>query len=1013
LVESTLVRLRCRPDVPATSLELRGELPHWAAPVTMAPAGHGCFEAALRVAPGVYEYKLSLPGGTWRLDPGNPRTRAHAGVRNNLLVVDGTDEPVLHAPSAPWLERGATGTLIVRAALRREAGTSLAVRYDEGPGDRQALMRVVGEEDEHRLFEVELPGSGKQLEYLFVLADGRLVGRGGGAALSGRARPARLPAWWPDAVVYSIFVDRFRRGGEGGAWHEPARTDREHRAGGDLDGVREALPYLCDLGVTALHLTPFTHAASPHRYDTIDPFRVDPALGGAAALERLLEDAGALGLRVIMDVPVTHLHVDHDAFRDVAARGPESPYFPWFRVKRWPFFAGPEPGYEHYQKGQWREPLLELGDAAVQEHLERVLAHWAGRGVHGFRIDAAADLPLELCARLTAAVKRVRPDALVFGEVVPQNLERWTGSGALDAATDFAVPERVHRWLAGEASASTVAAEAARLRFRRGSEAGRRVGFSASHDQPRLRSRLATPDAAPLGQLLVLLGAAVPMIYYGDEIGLRSEAAEARDFEDSWPDRQCFPWPRAGWDAPTFELTRAAIALRRRHAVLRLGDETLGAAEGAADVLLLRRQLGREVVDVLLNRSGETHTVALPAAAPDARAAVLLVHGDAALVDDTVTGAAQVRLGAHAAIVLERTPAPAEPLLREANPWLAARAFRDGLTTSPAYPTRLYVTVTERCNLRCAHCITSAPQLTASGRARQLRPWLLDALAEPFAHADYVAFTHGGESLTAAIFPEVLRRLQAARAGRPGRADVHLVSNGMLLDGERVRRLIDLGLTSLMVSLDGAQAATNDRVRVGGSFTQVVAHVREALRLRRSLGADLRLGLSTVIGRGNAHEVDALAELAIDLGVDWLKLEETYPCTPFARLDRLPPDDARLRRAVADAAIRLRDAGVVLVDHLDPPAACPCHGDAAARAFRAADDFANRTTFAPCRMAWEQACIDPDGTVRAVDHAQPALGSLLRAELLALWNGPLAQRLRAQALAATTPASRARCVGAD
>ena len=101
---------------------------------------------------------------------------------------------------------------------------------------------------------------------------------------------------------------------------------------------------------------------------------------------------------------------------------------------------------------------------------------------------------------------------------------------------------------------------------------------------------------------------------------------------------------------------------------------------------------------------------------------------------------------------------------------------------------------------------------------------------------------------------------------------------------------------------------------------------------------------------------------------------------------------------------------MVLVDHLDPPpGACACSDDEAARAFRAADDFANRAHLAPCRMPWEQACIDPDGTVRAVDHAQPALGSLLRADLLTLWNGPAVQRLRAEALSRTTPASRRRC----
>jgi hypothetical protein len=101
------------------------------------------------------------------------------------------------------------------------------------------------------------------------------------------------------------------------------------------------------------------------------------------------------------------------------------------------------------------------------------------------------------------------------------------------------------------------------------------------------------------------------------------------------------------------------------------------------------------------------------------------------------------------------------------------------------------------------------------------------------------------------------------------------------------------------------------------------------------------------------------------------------------------------------AALRDVLAGhpVVLVDHLAPPAACVCSGAPDAIAFRAADDFANRATFRPCRAAWEQAAIDPDGTVHAIDYAGPVLGSLLDAPLLALWNGPSALSLRQRALA--------------
>ena len=111
-----------------------------------------------------------------------------------------------------------------------------------------------------------------------------------------------------------------------------------------------------------------------------------------------------------------------------------------------------------------------------------------------------------------------------------------------------------------------------------------------------------------------------------------------------------------------------------------------------------------------------------------------------------------------------------------------------------------------------------------------------------------------------------------------------------------------------------------------------------------------------------------------------------------------------------DVRRRLANSNVALVDHLDPPHGCTCErDDAALRAFRTADDFANRTQFHPCRAAWEQACIDPDGTVHPVDYFHPALGNLQDTPFLEIWNSPVAHRLRARALSRTTPEQRRRC----
>jgi glycosidase/MoaA/NifB/PqqE/SkfB family radical SAM enzyme len=995
--DGALVTVRARPPRPVAALALSGELPCWTQPIAMAPAG-AAWEAQLRLGPGVYELKVQAPDGAWSIDP-TWRTIERDGATNGVLVVGGCAEPVLHAPAAPWLVLADDGRVIVRAGLR--GGGGLRVRHDDGAGPRTLAMRPMGRTGSHTWFEAALPGAGRAVEYAFVLGDGAIVGDAGGAAfrIARAALPPPAPAWWADAVVYTVFVDRFRRAG---GWPAGVGWQREVRAGGDLDGVVEALPYLVDLGVTALHLTPVCTAPSAHRYDAIDPRAVDPALGGEPAFARLIAAAHAAGVRVLVDVVATHLHRDAAPFQDVRARGPASPYWGWFDAHRWPFVDGPDPGYAHYQHGQWQEPLLRTAVPEVQAWLAETFAGWIRRGADGVRVDAAADLPLPLIARIRAAVRAVRADAIVFGEVVPACVDRFAPA-AVDAATDFAHREALVGWLAGTIGAARLVEVAAEQR-RRGASGNRTLGFVGTHDQPRLGTIVGAPGLARLGLLATALGARVPLLYYGDEADLAAAGdAAARAFEDSWPDRQPMPWrPGAAaaiaGDPETHALVRAALALRARHPILRGGDEEVAAL--GDDTIVIRRAQAGAAIDVVVHRGAAPITVPV-------EGALALACGAAAIVDGLL------HLGPCSAAVIDRRPA-AEPVaaaLLGDNAAIAAHAFAHGQAICPAYPTRLNLTVTEACNLRCQHCITDAPARTASGRARTLQPWLLDALDEAFAHAGYVAFTHGGESLAAPIFPEVLRRIARARARRPGRGDIHLATNGTLLAAERVRALIDGGVTSLMVSLDGATGATNDRIRVLGRFDRVVANLAGALALRAQLGADLRIGVSTVVTASNVAELPALARLCAELGVDWLKIEETYPATPFARAELLAPEAPAVVGALAAVKDGLASTALVLVDHLAPPTGCAC-ADPGAAEFRAADDFANRAELRRCRAAWEQAAIDPDGGVHLVDYAGPRVGGLLDAPLLALWNAPAALDARAAALAGTALARWRACVAA-
>ena len=962
-------------------VELLGEVIDWRNGVALARQDDGSFARALELPIGIYQYKLRVDA-SWTLDASNARTRSAGGGRNNLLVVGGAPEPLLFASAPPWVEALDRGGVRVLVGLRKNIPGEGAVRIrfseDGGATWSLATSAVAFVEDEHTFFVARLPTSAKEIS---------LHVDGGGASFDAQwTRPppsSRVPAWWQNAVLYTVFVDRFRPARDRANGETPWEQHPQggSAAGGHLEGIRRSLDELAELGVNTLYLTPVHVGASAHRYDIVDPLTVDPALGGEQAYDALVRDARAREMRIIQDISFAHAGVGFPPWDDVRVHGRASRYAP--------FFVWKDDALVHYGK-RTDAPLLDLENPDVQTMVLETVAYWAKRGASGLRLDMTAEVPLALGRLIRRRFRELVPDGVVFGEIVPQHAWRWRAEGVVDASTDFGFHELITDLVCNvHASAATAFERLRRMDLVRGGDSRTTsVRFLSTHDHPRLATRAAESGMLarlPLAYALLATWAGIPMLLYGEELGMRSDGA-ARELEDVWPDRAPMPWTPGRGSGALHTILRDLLRARAGSVALQSGETTLLFADEST--LVFRREAEGDVIDVALNFADEPKTIELddderPRLSPIATAGACEIAG------------AVVRLPPFGAVVARREYALGRaiaPARARRNLILRDRELSGGRSILEARPSRFFFSVTEQCNLRCGHCITHAPELTKSGAARTMTPAVLDALRDDFGLATYFAFVHGGESLTAPVLFDVLEAIRGARGAEPYVA--HLLTNGMLLTPRTAERLVRSGVSSISVSIDGATASTNDAIRIGGRFNDILANLEDVVAWRRGENVDVRIGLSFVVLAQNVHELGAFVDLAARVGVDWVKLEEGVPATEFARRSLVSCTSQPVRHAVDAAVRRARGHGLVVVDHTVDRAIWRCRLDDDSREFLAADEHANRGEIHPCRSPWESVCVEPNGDIRVTDFFGPIVGNVTSSPLAGLWNAPAAIEAR-------------------
>ena len=429
-------------------------------------------------------------------------------------------------------------------------------------------------------YEAIFSVSDPRLKYLFIFyADGGRVYKLDGAGLrigehsiddisesfafSYAYPPAPMPEWARGCVGYQVFPDRFRREGASEEGLEPwssSRVQSEYRFGGNLSGIRAALPYLKDLGVQMLYTTPIFVSDSAHRYNTFDYYAVDPLLGTLDDFKALCASAHEAGIRVILDGVFNHCGTGFMPFIDAREKREKSEYFDWF------FFGDHEPfGYRAFGHEPYM-PKLNLKNDRCAEYFLQVGAYWMKEcGIDGWRLDVSPEVYPAFWQEYRRMMKQINPESLMIAECWDDSRQWITLSDQFDTTMHYLLSRNIwKRFASGSGTLTEFDAavnDAAMLYPQRNQDV--LWTFLGSHDTQRFLTR-AGGDKRRLyaAAFFQFTSMGIPIIYYGDELGMEG----GPDPDNRRPMR---------WDWTEHNETRAHFRtlshLRSQNEALRIG----------------------------------------------------------------------------------------------------------------------------------------------------------------------------------------------------------------------------------------------------------------------------------------------------------------------------------------------------------------------------------------------------------------------------------------------------------
>ena len=354
------------------------------------------------------------------------------------------------------------------------------------------------------------------------------------------------PIWVNNTIWYQIFPDRFYNGDR---TINPTNTlewgskkpKNEDMYGGDLRDIIEKLDYLKDLGINGIYLTPIFKASSVHKYDTIDYYEIDEVFGNKETFKELVEKAHSKDIKIMLDGVFNHCGKEFPLWQDVLKNGPDSKYYNWFMINKWPIDTakkGTEDKSFYSFAFTSNMPKLNTNNQEVVNYILDICEYWVKEfDIDGWRLDVANEISHYLCKEIRKRLKAIKSDIYILGEIWHDSIE-WLRGDEFDSVMNYPLQSAITSFWKNTSMTNVEFMRKVNRCYETYMEQTNNVLFNLldSHDTDRLIHRVEDENIfwQQLTILFTLVGS--PCIFYGTEIAL--EGAYDPDC------RACMPWDK-------------------------------------------------------------------------------------------------------------------------------------------------------------------------------------------------------------------------------------------------------------------------------------------------------------------------------------------------------------------------------------------------------------------------------------------------------------------------------------